>query len=177
MCVCVCVRVCVHSACVIMKICYTALVFLLIFLKLNYFYLEIHEDCYRMDTDPRGLCLIVNNVNFSNNLSTRSGSDVDADKLAELFQSFLLFHVRQERDVTINQLLRILEDLQKENHSKYCVFAMVILSHGDEGGVVYCSDGVSITIEQYQIISRQTIVRHCVINLSFFLCKHAEERK
>ena len=101
-----------------------------------------------MDTNPRGLCLIVNNVNFSNNLSTRSGSDVDADKIAELFQSFLLFHVRQERDVKINQLLHILEDLQKENHSKYCMFAMVILSHGDEGGVVYCSDGVSITIEQ-----------------------------
>ena len=101
-----------------------------------------------MDTDPRGLCLIINNVNFSNNLSTRKGSDVDADKLAELFQSFLLFHVRQERDVTINRLLHILQDIQKKNHSEYCAFALVILSHGDEGGVVYCSDGASITVEQ-----------------------------
>lgn len=101
-----------------------------------------------MDTIPRGVCLLINNVKFEINLATRTGSEIDAFKLTKLFQDFLLFQVQLENDVTISKLRRILSDLQHEDHSEYSAFAMVFLSHGDNGGVVYCSDGNAITIKE-----------------------------
>ena len=101
-----------------------------------------------MDTIPRGLCLLINNVKFEINLATRTGSEIDAFKLTKLFQDFLLFQVQLENDVTISKLRCILSDLQHEDHSDYSAFAMVFLSHGDNGGVVYCSDGNAITIKE-----------------------------
>ena len=101
-----------------------------------------------MDTIPRGLCLLVNNVNFEINLTTRTGSEIDAFKLTKLFQDFLMFQVQLENDVKVSKLRCILSDLQHEDHSEYSAFAMVFLSHGDNGGVVYCSDGKAITIKE-----------------------------
>ena len=101
-----------------------------------------------MDTIPRGLCLLINNINFEINLATRTGSEIDAVKIVKLFQDFLLFHVQLENDVTISKLRRILSDLQHEDHSKYSAFALIFLSHGEEGGIVYCSDGIKITIKE-----------------------------
>ena len=103
-----------------------------------------------MDTIPRGLCLLINNVNFEINLATQTGSEIDADKIVKLFQDFLLFHVQLENDATISKLRRILSDLQHEDHSKYSAFALILLSHGDKGGIVYCSDGTNckITIKE-----------------------------
>ena len=101
-----------------------------------------------MDTIPRGLCLLINNVNFEINLAARTGSEIDAAKIAKLFQDFLLFQVQLENDVTISKLRRILSDLQHKDHSRYSAFALVFLSHGDKGGVVYCSDGTKITIKE-----------------------------
>lgn len=56
---------------------------------------------YVLDADPCGHCLILNNVNFSptSGLSTRSGSNVDCEKLRRRFHS-LHFEVEVEHDLT-----------------------------------------------------------------------------
>lgn len=41
-----------------------------------------------MESNPRGLLLIINNRNFRGGLSNRDGTDVDCDKLKTLFMSF-----------------------------------------------------------------------------------------
>ena len=78
----------------------------------------------------------------------RIGSDLDADKLTDLFENFLKFKVTKVDDVTENELYQILHQLQTEDHQKYCAFVVILLSHGDKGGVVYCCDGVPITIKK-----------------------------
>ena len=102
-----------------------------------------------MNTTPRGLCCIVNNVNFDNpSLPTRTGSDEDARKMEELFGDFLKFEVKQERNVSKDYFLHILHKLQNVNHESCSAFVLVLLSHGDRGGVVYCTDGDLITIKE-----------------------------
>ena len=102
-----------------------------------------------MNTIPRGLCCIVNNVNFDNtSLPTRTGSDEDARKVEELFRDFLKFDVVLEKDVSKDHFLHILRKLQNANHEFCSAFVLVILSHGDRGGAVYCTDGNLITIKE-----------------------------
>lgn len=56
---------------------------------------------YVLNADPCGHCLILNNVNFSlkSGLSTRSGSNVDCEKLRRRFH-LLHFEVEVKCDLT-----------------------------------------------------------------------------
>ena len=102
-----------------------------------------------MNATPRGLCCIVNNVNFDNPcLPTRAGSDKDVRELEKLFRNFLKFEVVEERNVSKDHFLHILHKLQNTNHESCSAFVLVLLSHGDKGGVVYCTDGDLITIKE-----------------------------
>ena len=76
----------------------------------------------------------------------RIGSDLDASKLTDLFENFLKFEVTKVDDVTEDGLYQTLHQLQTKDHRKYCAFVLILLSHGDKGGVVYCCDGVPIKI-------------------------------
>lgn len=78
----------------------------------------------------------------------RIGSDLDADKLMDLFNNFLKFKVKKVDDVTEDELYQTLRQLQTEDHQRYSAFVLILLSHGDKGGVVYCSDGAPITIKK-----------------------------
>lgn len=104
-----------------------------------------------MNTIPRGHCVIINNVNFNSSLvgmPQRIGSDLDADKLMDLFNNFLKFKVKKVDDVTKDELYQTLHQLQTEDHQRYSAFVLILLSHGDKGGVVYCSDGAPITLKK-----------------------------
>lgn len=54
---------------------------------------------YVLNADPCGYCLIINNVNFSLGLSTRSGSNVDCEKLTHRFR-LLHFSVEVKCNLT-----------------------------------------------------------------------------
>lgn len=54
---------------------------------------------YVLNADPCGHCLIINNVDFNLGLSTRSGSDVDCEKLQRRFCS-LHFVVEVKHNLT-----------------------------------------------------------------------------
>ncbi|XP_019851802.1 PREDICTED: uncharacterized protein LOC109581823 [Amphimedon queenslandica] len=106
------------------------------------------ERRYPMDANPIGHCLIINNVEFTGgNLAERVGSDQDATKLEELFGNFLNFTVELKRNVTREQFETTLQHYQEKDHSEFCTFFVIILSHGDEGNIVYASDGQSIKLD------------------------------
>lgn len=55
---------------------------------------------YQLKADPCGHCLIINNITFSpdSGLSTRTGSDVDCERLEKRFKS-LCFRVQTLRNL------------------------------------------------------------------------------
>ncbi|XP_074236210.1 caspase-9 isoform X3 [Saimiri boliviensis] len=86
---------------------------------------------YVMSSEPCGHCLIINNVNFSDEsrLSTRIGSDVDCGKLQLRFSS-LHFMVEVKRDLTAKEMGLALLELARRDHSALDCCVVVILSHG-----------------------------------------------
>uniref|UniRef100_A0A5F9DL88 Caspase 3 n=1 Tax=Oryctolagus cuniculus TaxID=9986 RepID=A0A5F9DL88_RABIT len=99
------------------------------------------DNSYKMDYPEMGLCIIINNKNFHKNtgMSSRSGTDVDAANLRETFMN-LKYEVRNKNDLTREEIMELMYNVSKEDHSKRSSFICVILSHGDEG-VIYGTNG------------------------------------
>ncbi|XP_067649315.1 caspase-3-like [Haliotis asinina] len=101
---------------------------------------------YKMNTEVKGLCLIINNRDFDRTdlppdqrLATRHGTDTDARRLRELFQD-IGFQVQQKDNLTDTEMLRQSNVIAcAEDHSQYSCFVCCILSHGSENnnGSVY----------------------------------------
>ncbi|XP_017580050.1 caspase-8-like [Pygocentrus nattereri] len=89
---------------------------------------------YKMSSDPRGACVIINNMHFdkSSGLSPRRGSEVDVACLDEVFK-WLAFTVELHTDKTAVEMKEILKELSRREHSGDC-FVCCILSHDSEGG-------------------------------------------
>ncbi|XP_010343868.1 caspase-9 isoform X4 [Saimiri boliviensis] len=110
---------------------------------------------YVMSSEPCGHCLIINNVNFSDEsrLSTRIGSDVDCGKLQLRFSS-LHFMVEVKRDLTAKEMGLALLELARRDHSALDCCVVVILSHGCQAshlqfpGAVYGTDGYPVSLEK-----------------------------
>nr|KAF6443267.1 caspase 9 [Molossus molossus] len=110
---------------------------------------------YVLNADPCGHCLIINNVNFclKSGLSTRTGSNVDCEKLQRRFR-LLRFVVEVKSDLTARQMLQALVELARRDHGALDCCVVVILSHGRQAshlqfpGAVYGTDGCSVPIER-----------------------------
>nr|XP_057941288.1 caspase-9 isoform X5 [Doryrhamphus excisus] len=89
---------------------------------------------YKMDARPCGHCLIINNVAFEpqSELSDRSGSNIDCDKLERRFQE-LNFMVEVKTNLKQRKIKQELLGLSKKDHSPYDCCVVIILSHGTEG--------------------------------------------
>ncbi|KAJ6656752.1 hypothetical protein lerEdw1_003083 [Lerista edwardsae] len=113
------------------------------------------ELVYTMNTDPCGYCLIINNVNFLKNSgqSTRTGSDIDCERLERRFRS-LHFEVLTRRDLKAEEITRELQSLARRDHSTLDCCLVVILSHGCQNshiqfpGGIYGTDGRPISVER-----------------------------
>ncbi|XP_034072017.1 LOW QUALITY PROTEIN: caspase-8-like [Gymnodraco acuticeps] len=124
---------------------------------------------YELNSQPTGLCLIINNKHFSGG-DVRRGTDKDAGSLAEVF-SWLGFRVLMCKDQTKNQMERVLKcfasqcdlsqlqefNVQEWTRSEFTdlleapqhgdAFICCVLSHGNKGGVSG-TDGQSLRIKQ-----------------------------
>ncbi|KAK1889614.1 Caspase-8 [Dissostichus eleginoides] len=124
---------------------------------------------YELNSQPTGLCLIINNEHFWDG-RVRHGTDKDAESLAEVF-SWLGFRVLMCKDQTKDQMVRALvcfasqcdlSQLQEFNvkewtHSRFTdllvapqhgdAFICCVLSHGNKG-VVLGIDGQPLPIKQ-----------------------------
>ena len=113
-----------------------------------------------MKSDPRGHCIIMNNVHFWTGHPpsaqedpqdhhvppNRTGSNIDALSLQQLFSGYLKFAVTRRDDVTREQMHEMLIEYQEMDHSAYDALFVIILSHGDEGDIIYTSDDEMIKV-------------------------------
>lgn len=113
---------------------------------------------YKMNSCPLGKCVIINNANFQGETHTRNGTEHDEKSLRDLFEE-LGFAVKIEKDLTWEEIHKVSRDATAEDHSKFDVFAFIILSHGGKGDVVFGVDDRPVRIED---IMREFKAINCV---------------
>ncbi|NXJ10492.1 CASP8 protein, partial [Odontophorus gujanensis] len=112
-------------------------------------------EVYKMTSQPRGMCLILNNHNFAKaretvpelrKMKNRNGTDVDADALTKVFNK-LQFKVEQHKDCTAEKIRGIINKFQCMDHNNKDCFVCCILSHGKKG-IIYGIDGQEVPIQE-----------------------------
>ncbi|KAM4609342.1 caspase-8 [Polymixia lowei] len=104
---------------------------------------------YPMTGPKRGICLIINNYDFDNSiklLSNRHGTDFDERSLVSVFE-WLGFETQIVHDCTRDQVLSVVQELRRKDHSQMDCLACCVLSHGQEGGV-YGVDGQAVQLRE-----------------------------
>uniref|UniRef100_A0A2K5DWV2 Caspase family p20 domain-containing protein n=1 Tax=Aotus nancymaae TaxID=37293 RepID=A0A2K5DWV2_AOTNA len=93
------------------------------------------DKSYKMDYPKMGLCIIINNKNFhkSSGMASWSGTDVDAANLRETFMN-LKYEVRNKNNLTHEEIMELMHNVSKEDHSKRNSFVCVLLSHNTARG-------------------------------------------
>lgn len=99
-----------------------------------------------MDSRPRGLCLIINNMSFKDKNLDRYGANVDEQKLYDLFANKLHFEVCVFKDQDKYQMEQICTNFGGKDHSQYDAFVCVIMSHGTSGDKIMGVNGRTIGI-------------------------------
>ncbi|XP_001496803.1 caspase-8 [Equus przewalskii] len=119
---------------------------------------QTSDKVYRMESKPRGYCLIFNNHDFSaarrdvpklQNIKDRNGTDLDAEALSMTFTE-LHFEVVPYKNSTAKDICDALREYQEMDHKKKDCFICCILSHGDKG-IIYGCDGQEASI--YELTS------------------------
>lgn len=114
------------------------------FLLSDFPYFRKH--CYSLKNKPRGICLIVNNVNFENGFPTRHGSTKDVTKLAAVFKK-LHFTTTVVSDVSAAEMHKtFLITAFKVIEQCHDAFVCIILSHGGNNDCIYGVDGTTIKV-------------------------------
>ncbi|XP_006133700.1 caspase-8 isoform X1 [Pelodiscus sinensis] len=117
---------------------------------------EIQQtDMYKMNSQPRGICLILNNHDFSKarsevpklqQMKDRNGTNADAAALTKVFTK-LHFEIKEHRDLTAADIRHITHMYRNKDHRAHDCFVCCILSHGDKG-IVFGTDGQEIPIQE-----------------------------
>ncbi|NXV25957.1 CASP8 protein, partial [Rissa tridactyla] len=115
-------------------------------------------EAYKMTSRPRGMCLILNNHSFAKareavpepkRLNDRNGTDVDAAALKRVF-SKLHFEIEECRNLTAEEIRKIVNIYQSKDHKDRDCFVCCILSHGKKG-IIYGVDGQEVPIQELTI--------------------------
>ena len=99
-----------------------------------------------MKSNPRGICLIINNLVFHDNGMDRYGAEIDEEVLHQLFQE-LGFDVEVVRDQQFFEMQQVAEKFAKLDHSNYDAFICIIMSHGGDKDTIEGVNGKKIHIE------------------------------
>lgn len=101
------------------------------------------DECYCMEKNPRGLCLLINNEHFYDEDGKeimdmrRYGTDMDASRLKNLFEK-LNFQVEMCVDQTEQEMRNKITLFANESDSNsliYDAICLIVLSHGTDGYV------------------------------------------
>jgi len=105
-------------------------------------------NAYPMTKKIRGQCLIIDNEKFVNDvLPYREGSMIDSNNLDILYEQ-LGFKVTVRRNLEYQDMMRTINNFSKmEDHiySQMCI--VIILSHGNDGGLINAADGKVVSTE------------------------------
>lgn len=101
---------------------------------------------YNMKTQPRGMCLIINNLKFEHSAS-RKGAEHDEAILKELFGDELFFIVEVKRDLDRKAIEKIAQDYGEKDHRQFDAFVFIIMTHGDHQDFIFGVDGRKVRVE------------------------------
>jgi len=87
---------------------------------------------------PRGICLVINNFNFSGE-EERQGSKSDEEAIARLFNE-LHFIVEIRQNLGGLEIQKVAQEMAARDHSNYGAFVLCVMSHGDRKDVIYGVD-------------------------------------
>uniref|UniRef100_A0A8C6ZB01 Caspase-8 n=1 Tax=Nothoprocta perdicaria TaxID=30464 RepID=A0A8C6ZB01_NOTPE len=91
----------------------------------------VFAEAYKMENNPHGYCVILNNYIFKNPILNREGTIKDGGKVKEVFNR-LQFETVEYMDLEANQLYAKVEEYSKKDHSNMDCFVCFILSHGEK---------------------------------------------
>ncbi|XP_067892043.1 caspase-8-like isoform X2 [Heterodontus francisci] len=100
---------------------------------------------YKMESNPRGYCVIINNSNFKE-MPERRGTNVDAERLERVFR-WLTFQVIRFENLTAEEMREKMNCYREKDHTSHDCFICCILTHG-ERGVMCGTDGEQIPIQE-----------------------------
>ena len=100
-----------------------------------------------MERDPRGKCVIINNVNFHNKDYNRPGAEHDEKELVKLFEE-LHFEVEVRKDLEWDQMRNAAIEYARIDHSNFVAFVMIVMSHGDNLDKIFGVDMRTIGVEE-----------------------------
>ncbi|XP_065696991.1 caspase-8-like [Patagioenas fasciata] len=112
-------------------------------------------EAYKMSSCPRGVCLILNNHSFAKareaapelrDMKDRNGTHMDAEALGRVF-SKLHFTVAEYKDLTAEEIRKIVNWFRCEDHKDRDCFVCCVLSHGKKG-IIYGVDGQEVPIRE-----------------------------
>nr|XP_015193497.1 PREDICTED: caspase-2-like isoform X1 [Lepisosteus oculatus] len=113
------------------------------------FYFKHCQQSYKMTSRPRGLALVISNVDFqpvTPDLEPRAGGEVDEETLSRLFTE-LGFRVTLHRNQTAQEVRASLEQFSQSSELRAVDSSVVcLLSHGVEGAV-YGTDGQLVELD------------------------------
>ncbi|PSN34881.1 hypothetical protein C0J52_22862 [Blattella germanica] len=103
---------------------------------------------YNIDSENVGICLIINQKNFYRErnprynallvpgiLETRYGTDIDRDRLKEMFDSMGFITIVEENLSHVEMLNKLRDCVRTQFTNKHSCFVLCILSHGVQGMV------------------------------------------
>ncbi|XP_046564664.1 caspase-3-like [Haliotis rubra] len=111
---------------------------------------------YKMDTSPKGVCLILSMRSFPDDSKYRYGAEQDEVSLEELFRQFG-FKVEIKTDLECFELLKTLKGMALLDHSQYSCFVCAVMSHGSSTAIK-AADGLDVTVDQ---ITKQFTAKQC----------------
>ncbi|KDR22859.1 hypothetical protein L798_00179 [Zootermopsis nevadensis] len=99
-----------------------------------------NADEYNMQHKRRGHAVIFNHDMFeTRNYAPREGSHIDVENLREAFSS-LLFDVTIHNNLEYSKIKKVITALAEEDHSDADCIAVIVLTHGEENGLLVPRD-------------------------------------
>ncbi|XP_065130850.1 caspase-3-like [Paramisgurnus dabryanus] len=95
---------------------------------------EAEQGEYKMNSTPRGLCVIINNKNFKTLENYRAGSEYDVASLKNVFEC-LGFTVETHEDLSADEMKTLMTQYSKDDHRGDC-FVCCVSSHGNQCGII-----------------------------------------
>lgn len=113
-------------------------------------------EVYPMQRKPRGLCIIINNVDFLGSTSRREGSEKDSQRMKSLFTA-LHFDVRVHTNQSAQEMLEVLSTAANaEEQKKADCLAVILMSHGRKDLIFGVDNrGVHLHDEVYKLFNNK----------------------
>lgn len=103
---------------------------------------QVPSFSYDMNYKRRGCFIIFNHMKFKKRLqmNVRNGTNRDKRNLEKMAQNLGFEYIHSFDDLTHSEILDVVDKVARSDHSHYDCFAMAILTHGEQGDMMYAYD-------------------------------------